>query len=219
MSEDQGRRSMLPLSGERQAARTTIVGGQPPGNTRPQQVIPTGIEELLAMAAVDASFAAALERDRAMALEASGVELTATERAIFDAIDASALRRMTGSVGHSLPEQDRRTFLGRSAAALVALVGGASVTSGCDRGLQSVPAGVRPDRPASQPVTPSPPVSAPAPKPTAAPAPTEPTPASAPAPLTRPIGGLVARPDAGRIAPRRGIRPDRPTKGHRPDRP
>jgi hypothetical protein len=75
----------------RQAVHTTIVGGQPPGNTRELPPIPVGIEQLLGMAAVNPDFARALAADRAAAIGASGVALTATERGILDAIDAPAL--------------------------------------------------------------------------------------------------------------------------------
>ena len=99
---DQPKRSILPLSPEqqsKQAVKTTIVGGQPPGNDRPLQYIPVGLEELLAMAAVNPQFARALLTDRAGAMQASGVELTGTEQSVLGAVDDAALERMVNSVG------------------------------------------------------------------------------------------------------------------------
>ena len=52
-----GERSPAP---EKQAVKTTIVGGQPSGKNRPIARIPVGIEQLLAMASVNDEFAAAL---------------------------------------------------------------------------------------------------------------------------------------------------------------
>lgn len=46
-----------------QPAKTTIVGGQPPGNSRDMATVPVGLEELLGMAAVDGAFAEALLTD------------------------------------------------------------------------------------------------------------------------------------------------------------
>ena len=50
---------------EKRAAKMTIVGGQPEtSNARDLPPVPVGIEELLAMAAVDKRFAKSLEQDR-----------------------------------------------------------------------------------------------------------------------------------------------------------
>jgi hypothetical protein len=194
MSERDVKRSILPLS----------------SNETPRELppIPSGIEQLLAMAAVDERFALALRRDRGSAVDASGVDLSSTEAGILDAVDEASLERMVASVGATMAEQDRRAFLGRSAAALVALFGTAT-TASCQ--CPTVVRGVRPDRP-SEPVEPGP-KDAPASKPTA------PQPTSAP---TRPIGGLTV----DKNMPQRGVRPDRPrpsrpmpTKGIRPKRP
>ena len=45
---------------KKQAARTTIVGGQPPGNERDLPPIPVALERLLGMAAAEEAFARAL---------------------------------------------------------------------------------------------------------------------------------------------------------------
>jgi len=168
---------------------------RPPSTSR-------GIEELLALAAVDPAFAAALERDRKAAIEASGVALSPAEREVLRVTEEPALRQMAASLAGLLSEQDRREFLGRSAAA-VALLLGAAATTGCPQPVT----GSRPDPPPPEP--------APVKEPVKAPPPTPPEP-------VRAIGGLTATPDARPQPPApTGIRPDRPgpTRGIRPDRP
>ena len=123
-------------SGPQSAVKTTIVGGQPPGNQRDLEGrVPVGIEELLAMAAVDDDFAEALDGRRAEAIEASGVALTDSERAILGTVDRGALEQMVAGVRGLLPEQARREFLGRSAAAMMFLMGGGAAlgAQGCNK--------------------------------------------------------------------------------------
>lgn len=213
---------------DKKAAKTTIVGGQPPGNERRLPTIPVGIEQLLAMAAVNDGFAAALRRDRQQAVRASGVQLSATEAGILAAIDAAALEQMVARVENAIPEPDRRAFLSRSAAALLALAAGTlgTAVSGCERQPSRVQ-GIRPQRPDSRPEPARPqqtePHAAPKRPDLGSPTPSAATPASPdagrPAPAHEaPIGGLQMK-DFDR--PTRGIRPDRPirVKGIRPDRP
>ncbi len=213
--DQDNRPSILPLSGAdegKRAVKTTIVGGQPPGNQRPMQPVPVGLEQLMAMAAVSDEFSDALSEDREAALEASGVELTSTERAILGSVDDDALQRMVAGVGMGIPEQDRRGFLNMSAAAVLALVGGGSLAAGaagCDRTSKGhrpdhpAPTGARPDRPEDdQPVE----------KKTGAETESETEAETETEPETK-------KPDAGRPPPPKpptGARPDRPK---RPDRP
>jgi hypothetical protein len=149
---DGEKKSILPLSGKeedtrQQAVRTTIVGGQPPGNNRPMQKIPVGIEQILAMAAVDDKFAAALLENREAALVASGVEITATEKVILATIETPALGQMIGNVRGRIPVKERRAFLKKSAAALLALVGGGFLTTAAlAEDAPMAPGGVRVDR-------------------------------------------------------------------------
>jgi hypothetical protein len=218
---------------EKRAVKTTIVGGQPPGNDRPLASVPVGIEELLLMAAVDPAFRDALLDDRDRAVSASGVSLRPTERAILAAVDATTLQRMISNVGTTIPEHDRRTFIGRSAAALLALVGGGTLlaTTGCPETK-----GARPDRPSK--VTGIRPQRDPQPQPApVVDVPPERDPAQRREQLQGETGARPDRPppkeqpDAGlkkpveRPKPTRGIRPDRPNPtpappmGHAPDRP
>ncbi|MHC4661991.1 MAG: hypothetical protein ACYS8W_09920 [Planctomycetota bacterium] len=154
------KKSILPLSGKeenmkKQAVKTTIVGGQPPGNERPLQKVPVGIEQLLAMAAVDNEFAAALMNDHESATAASGVELTQTEKGILSSIPAPALKQMIGNVRGRIPAKERRAFLKKSAAALLALVsGGILTTAGLAEGDPGAAGGVRPDSPKTKGISP-----------------------------------------------------------------
>lgn len=187
---------------ERQAARTTIVGGQPPGNDRPLMQIPVGLERLLGMAAVDEGFCQALVADWRGAAAASGLELLPTEARILEVTSSQQLRQMIAQVPRRLVAEDRRAFLSQATAALLALAGGAAVATsaaGCRTTRRDpLPAGQPPRRPpTSQPTT----------------RPTRPVDAGT-APMLKPAG-VRPLPNAGMPAPRprpvnRGIRPDRP---------
>lgn len=72
----------------------TIVGGQPTRDAAAAGEVALGLERLLLRAARDPAFGSALERDRRAALEASGVELGASERATLLAIGDQALAAM-----------------------------------------------------------------------------------------------------------------------------
>ncbi len=151
------------------AAKTTIVGGQPPGNSRDLATVPVGLEELLGMAAMDDEFAEALVTDPVQAVEASGVTLTSTEQTILRGLSRTTLEPMVARIRQHLPEPDRRAFLEQGAAAVLVLVGGGVLvgTAGCkDSGKSSarkstsprrtapdreaVDTGARPDRPPTQ---------------------------------------------------------------------
>ena len=187
---------------------------QPPSGTT-QPPIPVAIDELLAMAAVDTAFAEALITDRQAAINAASVALTATEQRVLAATGDATLRQMIASVGSSIPEADRRGFLGRSAAALLALVTGglAAGATGCE--CSPMVKGVRPDRPPRPAPAPEPePATAQPDQAVAAPDSSQPDAYRRPK-RPKPRG---IRPD--RPSPSRGIRPRRPTtKGIRPDRP
>ena len=202
---------------EKRAVKTTIVGGQPPGNERPMPPIPIGIEELLGMAAVNRDFATALAADREAAIIASGVELTGTERGILSAIDDRTLAQMVVNVEGGVPNRARRAFLSRSAAALLVLAGGGAIASACGsddkrqpKHRPDVAGGARPDipEPPPQPADASVPIDAEA---------------AALDPTGSGIGaGYGNRPDrpTHRPQPKKGISPKRPTpKQPLPDAP
>jgi hypothetical protein len=198
--------------------RTTIVGGQPPLSCRgasppapqPQEdadlpPVPTGLQRLMRLASVDPAFARELGARRAEVAAAAGIELTASERAILQAIPAAHLQAMIG--GLPPPDEDRRSFLRQTAASAVVLLGGAVLGPGCPvRGSRAdVPPEPTPPRPDEPPPVPAgaridvPPEAPPRPlEPTAPPAGIRPdVPAEPPPP--RPADNQ----------PTRGIRPDR----------
>lgn len=107
----------------KQAAKTTIVGGQPPGNQRYLTEVPVGLEQLLAMAASNEEFAEALQVDLDTAVAASGVALSDTERAVLRATPVPMMKKMIDRVETLLPRPERRIFLERAAAALALLLG------------------------------------------------------------------------------------------------
>lgn len=134
----------------REAARTTIVGGQPDGNARDLPPIPVGLEHLMGLAAASPEFAEALERDRQAALRATGLELSASERAILSVVPSPALSQMISRVEGKLDAPDRRRFFEQAAIALAALVGAATSVSasGCSKKepSQSEKQGSSPDK-------------------------------------------------------------------------
>lgn len=145
--------------------RTTIVGGRPPEDDAKVPPVPTGIQRLLRLASVDESFRQELIDRRAEVAEAAGVELTPSERAILTAIPADQLARMAGQLPEPTP--DRRSFLRKTAATAVVLLGGAALSDcdSCDKSNQLVSepapdqpkdsnlqwAGISPDQPPPRP--------------------------------------------------------------------
>jgi hypothetical protein len=203
---------------QRHAARTTIVGGQPPGNARALPAIPIGLERLLGLAAAHEDFARLLLTRRDETREASGLALTASERAILAATPTVQLERMIAEVRARLAQADRRAFFEQAAAVVVLVAGGAGVLSaaGCkDKDApaehQNVSVKERPRNPdLDAPETGARPDHPDYPPPTGA----------------RPDRPEPPRPDAGAPPPKpRGIQPDRPPRrddtrvtGIRPDR-
>jgi hypothetical protein len=196
-----------PSDKDRHAAKTTIVGGQPPGNARDLPPIPAGLEELLGIAAVEQRFAEVLvsneQNERQRAVDASGVELTATERTILASVGEGALKQMVSRL--ALTEQDRRYFISRAATVVVALIGGgaAIASTGCrDRSGGQAVTGARPDRP-EEPQT-------------------KPDQSCSKSKSVTPVGSRPTRPSELEVET--GARPDRPDTsggkgGARPDRP
>jgi hypothetical protein len=133
---------------EREAVKTTIVGGRPPGSGRDNGAIPRGIEVLIKKAAVDQAFRARLMEERAAVAGGIGLDLEPAEIDMINAIPSPLLENMiTNTV---VPDTERRAFLGKVAAVMLGAIG---VVTGCDNGggTQGVrpdeprPAGVRPD--------------------------------------------------------------------------
>lgn len=126
-------------SGSSASPRTTIVGGRPPEPSVGLPPVPTGIERLLRLAAVDQAFRQVLVERRGAAAEAAGFELTPNEGAILSAIPANQLVAMAESL--PAPAQPRRQFLQQAAASAVLALGGAALANcaDCDptRGIRS----------------------------------------------------------------------------------
>jgi hypothetical protein len=127
--------------------RTTIVGGRPPDAKADLPPVPTGLQQLLRLAAVDASFRAELVARRGAFAATAGIPLTAHERAILDAVPAEQLTGMAESL--PAPDADRREFLRQTARAAVVALGGA-VLAGSN--LACPTRGSRPDIPPEPPL-------------------------------------------------------------------
>ena len=87
------------------------------------------------MGAADPAFAAQLVRSPAAAARAGGVDLSLAEQRTLAAVAPAALASMVQRMDTRLTRApaDRRAFLGRAAAALATLAGGAGLGAGCDR--------------------------------------------------------------------------------------
>ena len=123
-----------PESGLNPSPRTTIVGGRPPDPNAKLPPVPTGIQRLLRLAAVNDAFRAELIEKRGAVADAAGVHLNVTEAAILSAISPKQLGDMVASLPP--PTADRRDFLRQTAASAAVLLGGATLgesLSGCDQ--------------------------------------------------------------------------------------
>jgi hypothetical protein len=154
-----------PTEGEVPSPRTTIVGGRPPESGADLPPVPTGIQKLLRLAAVDRAFHRELLERRGELARAAGVEITESERRVLRAVPGAQLSAMIE--GLPPPDEERRTFLRQTASTAVMLLGGAALAAmeGCTRGHRAdvppeVPAppgpvqtaGARPGEPPPRPV-------------------------------------------------------------------
>jgi hypothetical protein len=88
--------------------------------------IPDGIDQILAMAAVDRRFLEILLKNQDEAIKASGVVITETEKTILDSTDNAALGKMIERVGARIPQKERAA-LGRCSTAALAMLIAAGV--------------------------------------------------------------------------------------------
>ncbi len=88
-----------------------------------------GIEVLLRKASVDSGFRDLLLRQRGKAAEEIGLDLPPAEQSILGTIPDADLVRMLSKI--EVPEVHRKVFMGKTAAAMIALVVGAGILSGC----------------------------------------------------------------------------------------
>jgi hypothetical protein len=126
--------------------------------------VPRGIEVLVKKASVDPAFRAILLERRAAAASEIGLALEPAEGAMLDAVPAAQLEAIVERT--MVPEEHRRAFLGKAAAAMLATLVLAT-SSGCltygntpDRPPRPEPPpeppptlGISPDRPPGEPPT------------------------------------------------------------------
>lgn len=117
----------------------TIVGGRPLAKSQSLQGIPRGIEVLIKKASVDPEFRSVLLEKRASAATEIELELSAAEAALLNAIPATQIEKIIENA--KVPDEHRRLFLGKVAAAMLAVLG-LPITAGCMR-----PQGIRSDLP------------------------------------------------------------------------
>lgn len=107
---------------------------------------PQGIEVLIKKASVDEEFKALLLAERAEAAEAIGLALEPAEAAMLAAVPAAQLEAIIGQT--TVPQEHRRAFLGKAAAAMLAAL------AATDAGLASAAIqiqGIQPDLPLQPP--------------------------------------------------------------------
>jgi hypothetical protein len=102
------------------------------------QSTPRGIEVLVKKAAVDPAFKTLLLDDRAAAAAEIGLELSPSESFMLAAIPRAQLETIIAQT--SVPEEHRRAFQGKAAAAMLAALSIVTAAPGCGTGS-------RPDRP------------------------------------------------------------------------
>ncbi|MGD0091203.1 MAG: hypothetical protein ABSE73_14900 [Planctomycetota bacterium] len=131
---------------EKEAVRTTIVGGRPPGCGQDVGAVPRGLEVLMKKAAVDPAFKQLLIEKRAGAAQAIRLTLEPAEALMLAQVPAAQLESIIART--KVREIDRAAFLGQAAALMLAALGAGSL-SGCGQGEpQRLPTkGVEPDRP------------------------------------------------------------------------
>jgi hypothetical protein len=111
----------------------TIVGGRPEARDSGQLNIPLGIQTLIKKAAVDGEFRSVLLKTRAEAAREIDLQLTRSEILILSSIPKAQLETIIENT--TVPVEHRRVFLGKLAAAMLALLA-AGLPTGCDRYLE-----------------------------------------------------------------------------------
>jgi len=128
------------------AADPTIGGGRPLEKSRPRSGIPRGIEVLVKKASVDPEFRELLLERRARAAEEIGLELSVAEVTMLDSVSRAQIEQIIENT--SVPVEERRVFLGKIGAAMLAVIGIGLATSACAPGIwPGTFTGSRPDRP------------------------------------------------------------------------
>jgi hypothetical protein len=119
--------------------------------------VPRGIEVLVKKASVDPAFKAILLERRAAAADEIGLQLQPAEAAMLAAIPREQLETIIANT--NVPEEHRRVFFGRVAAAMLAAVGAAAALPMCmsagSRARRTK--GDRPERPSANEDPPKPP--------------------------------------------------------------
>jgi hypothetical protein len=120
---------------EQESVRTTIVGGRPPGSGQPIGQIPRGLEVLLKKASVDAEFRELLLADANQAAASIELALDPVESAMLQTIPKEQLLAIINQT--EVPQVHRRTFLEKSAAAMLLVLTGGVAANVCCLGNRS----------------------------------------------------------------------------------
>jgi hypothetical protein len=107
-----------------------------------QRGIPRGIEVLVKKASVDPAFRELLLEKRALAASEIGLELSAAENAILNSLPRTQIEQIIANT--TVPDEHRRVFLGKIAAAMLALIGFG--ISGCSSDVQELLDDLRGDK-------------------------------------------------------------------------
>jgi hypothetical protein len=117
------------------------------GNAKSSGGVPQGLEVLLKKAVVDSEFCELLLERRAAAAATIELQLDASEQKMIEAIPREHLKSIIAQT--FVPVEQRRVFLGRLAAPMLAVLG--VVVTGCmpTRGIDTVTELPSPNTPAS----------------------------------------------------------------------
>lgn len=138
-------------------ARRSVGEGKARGGRDAIIAVPRGIEILLKKAAVDPEFRQLLLEQRGGAAAAIELELTPAETAMLKSIPTEQLEQLISQT--VVPNEQRRVFLGRAAAAMLLALGASAIllpmcAPAKTRGIQpdrpgggTRTLGIRPDRP------------------------------------------------------------------------
>ena len=154
-SSMQGMKSDSETGAKHKAGKSKVVDERPSKLGRRYDGIPCGIEVLVKKASVDPEFRTLLLEKRSDAAQVIDLELSAAEVVLLDSIPSQQIEKIIENT--TVPDEDRRVFVGKVAAAMLTLTG-AAFSSGCGMGIWPDPLrnvkGINPDRPPDDPKKP-----------------------------------------------------------------
>ena len=120
-SSMQGMKTDSETGEKHKAVKSKVMDGSPLEFGNHSEMIPCGIEALIKKASVDRDFRTLLLEKRAEAAKEIDLELTSAEAAILNVIPSQQIETIIEKT--TVPDEHRRIFLGKVAAAMLAVLG------------------------------------------------------------------------------------------------